>query len=92
MLWPDFSAYQWDSDTRSEISSLPLRASGNALNVKGFGGTSPRFWGNSCDYGDEENQRTPWELFGEKDARQALSRAEEAVRLARETIEIGFQP
>ena len=35
------------------------------------------------DYGDEAGARTPWELFNEDDARQALGIAEEAVRLAR---------
>lgn len=34
------------------------------------------------DYGDEMGGRTPWELFDEEDARQALARAEEAVSLA----------
>jgi len=34
------------------------------------------------DYGDELGGRTPWELFDETDARQALAMAEEAVRLA----------
>ena len=33
------------------------------------------------DYGDEEEALTPWELFDEDDARQALSLAEEAVAL-----------
>jgi HEPN domain-containing protein len=35
------------------------------------------------DYGDEAGARTPWEIFDEDDARQALEVAEEAVRLAR---------
>lgn len=34
------------------------------------------------DYGDEMGGRTPWELFDEEDAREALARAEEAVNLA----------
>jgi HEPN domain-containing protein len=34
------------------------------------------------DYGDEVEGRTPWELFGEADARQAIAIAEEAVVLA----------
>lgn len=34
------------------------------------------------DYGDEVGGRTPWELFGEEDARQALAIAGEAVSLA----------
>lgn len=36
------------------------------------------------DYGDEAGGRTPWELFGESDARQALTIAVEAVDLAEE--------
>lgn len=35
------------------------------------------------DYGDEDTRRTPWELFAEPDARDALSVAEEALGLAR---------
>ena len=34
------------------------------------------------DYGDETGGLTPWDLFGEEDAHQALSLAEEAVGLA----------
>lgn len=34
------------------------------------------------DYGDEVEGRTPWELFDEADAGQALAVAEEAVGLA----------
>ncbi len=34
------------------------------------------------DYGDEVGGRTPWELFDEEDARQALAIAGEAVSLA----------
>jgi len=34
------------------------------------------------DYGDEGQCRTPWELFGEDDARMAASLPEEAVGLA----------
>jgi HEPN domain-containing protein len=33
------------------------------------------------DYGDETGALTPWELFGEDDAQQALSWAEEAVAI-----------
>lgn len=33
------------------------------------------------DYGDEVGGRTPWELFAETDARQALVAAEEAIGL-----------
>jgi HEPN domain-containing protein len=39
------------------------------------------------DYGDEMAGRTPWELFDEADARQALAMAEEAMALAQETIQ-----
>jgi HEPN domain-containing protein len=38
------------------------------------------------DYGDEVEGRTPWELFDETDARQALAMAEEAVSLAARLI------
>jgi HEPN domain-containing protein len=38
------------------------------------------------DYGDEAGGRTPWELFDEEDARQALLIAGEAVSLADRTI------
>jgi len=34
------------------------------------------------DYGDEAGGRTPWELFDEADAREALAMAEAAVSLA----------
>ena len=36
------------------------------------------------DYGDEAGGRTPWELFDESAARQALRLAEEAVSLVQE--------
>lgn len=36
------------------------------------------------DYGDEPAGRSPWELFGEGDARQALAIAEQAAQLAEE--------
>jgi len=39
------------------------------------------------DYGDEVGGRTPWELFGEADARKALSTAEEAIALAQAVIQ-----
>lgn len=39
------------------------------------------------DYGDEMGGRTPWELFDEEDARQALARAEEAVSLAQTVVQ-----
>jgi len=39
------------------------------------------------DYGDEEAGRTPWELFDESSAKEALQVAEEAVSLARSFVE-----
>jgi hypothetical protein len=39
------------------------------------------------DYGDEMRGRTPWEIFSESDARQALAMAEEAVHLAKVIIQ-----
>ncbi len=39
------------------------------------------------DYGDEVEGRTPWELFDEPDARQALAIAGEAVSLADQLIQ-----
>ena len=39
------------------------------------------------DYGDEVGGLTPWELFDESDARQALTLAEEAVTLADQIIQ-----
>ena len=41
------------------------------------------------DYGDEIGGLTPWELFGENDARQALALAEEALTLAVQIIQEG---
>ncbi len=38
----------------------------------------------STDYGDDVGRRTPWELFNEAAAGQALNPAEEALVLARE--------
>lgn len=38
------------------------------------------------DYGDEAGRRTPWELFDEEDARQALAIAGEAVTLANQLV------
>ncbi len=38
------------------------------------------------DYGDEETGRTPWELFDESSAEEALRVAEEAMRLSRQII------
>lgn len=39
------------------------------------------------DYGDEPGGRSPWELFGETDARQALATAERAAQLAEEVTQ-----
>ena len=39
------------------------------------------------DYGDEAGGRTPWELFADDDARQALTIAEKAVSLAKQIIQ-----
>lgn len=39
------------------------------------------------DYGDEATGRTPWELFTERDARQAVAEAEQVVESARHIIE-----
>ena len=39
------------------------------------------------DYGDETEGHTPWELFDETDARQALAMAEEAINLAQVIVE-----
>jgi HEPN domain-containing protein len=44
------------------------------------------------DYGDEAAWKTPWELFGEADAKQALRLADEAVRLAQELVGGGGAP
>jgi HEPN domain-containing protein len=38
------------------------------------------------DYGDDENMKTPWQLFDQKAAQQALSLAEETVQLAKAII------
>ena len=39
------------------------------------------------DYGDETGWQTPWELFDESDAYQALNSAESAVSLAKELVD-----
>ncbi len=39
------------------------------------------------DYGDEVEGCTPWEIFGEADAHQALAVAEEAVALADQIVQ-----
>lgn len=39
------------------------------------------------DYGDEIGRRTPWELFDEADAKQALSIAEDAVRIVKQIVQ-----
>lgn len=41
------------------------------------------------DYGDEAEGRTPWELFGEQDARQALTVADEAVGISGRIVREG---
>lgn len=41
------------------------------------------------DYGDETGWRTPWELFDEADAQQALSLAEDALSLAKQLVQGG---
>jgi HEPN domain-containing protein len=41
------------------------------------------------DYGDEETLQTPWELFDEGRAKEAVGLAEEAVSLARQILERG---
>ncbi len=38
-------------------------------------------------YGDELHGLTPWELFGEKDAREALQVARQVVHMARQLVE-----
>jgi HEPN domain-containing protein len=43
------------------------------------------------DYGDEETLQTPWELFDEGRAKQAVGLAEEAVSLARQILERGVR-
>lgn len=39
------------------------------------------------DYGDETAGATPWELFGEEDAREAIALARESVALAEKLIQ-----
>ncbi len=41
------------------------------------------------DYGDEATRRTPWEIFDQASAAQALALAEEAVALAKQVVEGG---
>ena len=43
-------------------------------------------------YGDEATRRTPWEIFDEKKARDALQFAEETVALAKQVAEGGLRP
>ncbi|MDE3088924.1 MAG: HEPN domain-containing protein [Chloroflexota bacterium] len=38
------------------------------------------------DYGDDERMKTPWQLFGETAARDALETAEEALQIAGELV------
>ena len=44
------------------------------------------------DYGDEQTQKTPWELFDADRAQEALSLAEKAASLARQIVERGLNP
>lgn len=46
----------------------------------------------ASDYGDEAGRRTPWELFDEVAARQALGVAEEAIAVARQIVEGDLDP
>jgi HEPN domain-containing protein len=47
----------------------------------------------SSDYGDEHSGRTPWELFGEEDAQNAVSIAGDAVATAYALVrEAGVRP
>ncbi len=39
------------------------------------------------DYGDELHGLTPWELFGEKEAREALEVARQVVHMARQLVQ-----
>lgn len=41
-------------------------------------------------YGDEETFRTPWDLFGEKDARKAIDDARQCMRVAEEVYKHYF--
>ncbi len=41
------------------------------------------------DYGDENQGQTPWQLFGEPDAKRALDLAEQALTLARQLLKAG---
>lgn len=41
------------------------------------------------DYGDESQWQTPWQLFGQSDARRALDIAEKAIMLAKQLLEVG---
>lgn len=43
----------------------------------------------ASDYGDEEGRLTPWEIFDEGAAKQALGVAEEAVSIAQGIVERG---
>lgn len=37
-------------------------------------------------YGDEKARKTPWQLFGEKEAKNAVSSSEEAIQLSRSIL------
>ncbi len=41
------------------------------------------------DYGDEQNWQTPWQLFGEEDAKHLFELAEKAVRLSSQLLKTG---
>jgi HEPN domain-containing protein len=43
------------------------------------------------DYGDEQTQQTPWELFDAGPAREALGMAEKAASLAKQVVERGLR-
>lgn len=43
------------------------------------------------DYGDEQMQKTPWELFDATRAREALGLAEKALSLAKQLVERGLR-
>jgi hypothetical protein len=43
------------------------------------------------DYGDEETLQTPWELFDEARAKEAVGLAEQAIGLARQIVKRGVQ-
>lgn len=64
------------------IAGMVLRVARSARTL------GPRVHAES-DYGDEAMRRTPWELFDQASAEQALTLAEEAVTLATQVVEGG---